>query len=128
MKTIGVIDDDEDCGFYLKALLEGELNVSYYSTWKEAEPAFTKFPPDLILLDISMPEIKGEEVLKRLKSIPTLAGVPVVALTAFALTGDRERFIELGFDGYLAKPLTEVNELLQFFNENTKKVNVGREL
>lgn len=119
MKTIGVIDDDEDCGVYLTVLFEGSFNVAYHQSWSKGKPAFLQSPPDLILLDISMPEIKGEEVLGQIREISKLATIPVIALTAFALPEDKERFIKLGFDGYIAKPIMDSSELLQFFNKHS---------
>lgn len=67
--------------------------------------------PDLILMDINLPDIDGLEATARLKASPDLAPIPVIALTANAMHGDRERFIAAGCDGYLAKPVTK-NELL----------------
>ncbi len=67
--------------------------------------------PALILMDINLPDIDGLEATARLKASPQLAHIPVIALTANAMHGDRERFISAGFDGYLAKPVTK-NELL----------------
>lgn len=67
--------------------------------------------PDLILMDINLPDIDGMEVTARLKSDPSLAHIPVIALTANAMHGDRERFLAVGCDGYLAKPVSR-NELL----------------
>jgi two-component system cell cycle response regulator DivK len=67
--------------------------------------------PDLILMDINLPDIDGMEVTARLKDIPGTANIPVIALTANAMYGDRERFLAAGCDGYLAKPITRI-ELL----------------
>ncbi|MBC8170931.1 MAG: response regulator [Anaerolineae bacterium] len=67
--------------------------------------------PDLILMDINLPDIDGLEVTARLKAIPDTAHIPVIALTANAMYGDRERFLAGGCDGYLAKPITRI-ELL----------------
>jgi two-component system cell cycle response regulator DivK len=62
--------------------------------------------PDLILMDINLPDIDGMEATQRLKANLTLAHIPVVALTANAMPGDRERFLEAGCDGYLSKPVS----------------------
>lgn len=67
--------------------------------------------PDLILMDINLPDIDGLEATIRIKQRPELRHIPIVALTANAMHGDRERFIAAGCDGYLAKPVTK-NELL----------------
>ena len=61
--------------------------------------------PDLILMDINLPEIDGYEVTARLRQIPALAHVPIVALTAYVLKGDRERSLAAGCDGYIQKPI-----------------------
>ena len=61
--------------------------------------------PGLVLMDIQLPGMDGVEALARLRSDPATAGVRVLALTAFAMKDDRERFLEAGFDGYLEKPL-----------------------
>ena len=67
--------------------------------------------PDLILMDINLPDIDGLEATARIKQQSQLRHIPIIALTANAMHGDRERFIAAGCDGYLAKPVTK-NELL----------------
>ncbi|HEY3057909.1 MAG TPA: response regulator [Chloroflexota bacterium] len=62
--------------------------------------------PRLVLLDIQLPDLDGASVLAALRSHDRTAGLAVVALTAFAMHGDRERFLAAGFDGYLAKPIS----------------------
>ena len=61
--------------------------------------------PDLILLDINLPEIEGYEMVDRLRDKPNLASVPIVALTANVMKGDRERSLEAGCNGYIQKPI-----------------------
>jgi two-component system, cell cycle response regulator DivK len=61
--------------------------------------------PDLVLMDIRLPDMEGTEALRLLRANERTAGIPVVALTAVAMTGDRERFLEDGFDDYLEKPI-----------------------
>jgi two-component system, cell cycle response regulator DivK len=60
--------------------------------------------PDLILMDIAIPLVDGWEAVERLKKDPATAAIPIVALTAHAMPADRERAMEVGCDGYLAKP------------------------
>lgn len=67
--------------------------------------------PDLILMDINLPDINGLEATARLKASPELSWIPVIALTANAMHGDRENCIASGCDGYIPKPITK-NELL----------------
>ena len=76
--------------------------------------------PRLILIDINLPDIDGIEVTKRLKADPELRNIPVVALTANAMFGDKERFLDAGCDGYIAKPVSK-NELLTTVAEFLEK-------
>jgi two-component system, cell cycle response regulator len=62
--------------------------------------------PDLILCDLALPKLDGFGVAKRLKADPTLSRVPLVAVTASAMVGDRDKVIAAGFDGYISKPIT----------------------
>jgi two-component system, cell cycle response regulator DivK len=62
--------------------------------------------PDLILLDIRLPDIDGTKVVRWLRANKKLCDVPVVAITAFALPGDKERILDAGFDAYVAKPIS----------------------
>jgi len=63
-------------------------------------------------MDIQLPDLDGAEALRRLRSDERTAGIPVLALTAQAMQGDRERFLAAGFDGYLSKPV-DVDELIE---------------
>ena len=73
--------------------------------------------PDLVLMDIQLPGIDGGEALRRLRADERTAAVPVLALTAQAMHGDRERFLRAGFDGYLSKPV-DVAELVRTVGEH----------
>jgi two-component system, cell cycle response regulator DivK len=65
----------------------------------------TEQQPDLVLMDIRLPDMDGSDAVRLLKADERTAQIPVVALTAMAMTGDRERFLEDGFDDYLEKPI-----------------------
>jgi two-component system, cell cycle response regulator DivK len=67
--------------------------------------------PALVLMDIQLPDLDGAEALQRLRLDERTLGIPVLALTAQAMQGDRERFLAAGFDGYLSKPI-DVDELI----------------
>jgi two-component system, cell cycle response regulator len=76
--------------------------------------------PDLILCDVQMPEMDGYEVLSHLKAAPALRHIPVIAVTAFAMVGDREKMLQAGFDGYISKPITPesfIREMESFLPE-----------
>ena len=62
-------------------------------------------PPDLILMDLQMPEMDGHEARAEIRKEPGLEGCTIVAVTAFAMLGDQERILAAGFDGYISKPI-----------------------
>ena len=68
----------------------------------------TEYRPDVVLMDIQLPDIDGVDVLGRLRADERTASIPVLALTAQAMQGDRERFLAAGFDGYVSKPVNIV--------------------
>src|SRR5689334_5635959 len=63
-------------------------------------------PPDLILCDLQLPGMDGYEIARQVKADPKLAAVPLVAVTAYAMVGDRDKALAARFDGYIAKPIT----------------------
>ncbi|WP_243366388.1 PAS domain-containing hybrid sensor histidine kinase/response regulator [Fundidesulfovibrio soli] len=94
-------------------LRQGEHSVVAVENGVEALEALSKEPFDLILMDIRMPEMDGEDATRRIRAgeIPGLnPRIPIIALTAYALKGDRERFLAAGMDDYIAKPI-DVDEL-----------------
>ena len=81
--------------------------------------------PPLVLLDIGLPQMDGIEVVKHIKADTELQQIPVIALTASAMRGDRERFLAAGCDDYLSKPI-QVLELLQMVKQYYPKENERR--
>ena len=112
MSRIVVVEDNSDNRLLLQAILSDKYEITDYETGIEALDGIAAHPPDLILLDISLPGMDGTEVLKRMRAAPDLASLPVIALTAHAMTGDRERFLGAGFDDYVTKPLVDESVLL----------------
>jgi len=79
--------------------------VTEATTGEDAVASAATEPPDLVLMDIQLPGIDGIEAFRRIRSDPKTAKIPVVALTASVMAGDRERFDKAGFDGFIAKPI-----------------------
>lgn len=72
---------------------------------EEALKILKTFQPHLILMDIQLPDIDGFQLTKKLKADPDYKNIPIIALTAYAMKGDKERILEAGCDGYIAKPI-----------------------
>ena len=81
------------------------------TTGREAVEVATEHVPDLVLMDIQLPDLDGVEALTRLRANDETASIPVLAVTAQAMYGDRERFLAEGFDGYVSKPVNVVQFL-----------------
>jgi two-component system cell cycle response regulator DivK len=75
------------------------------TTGRRAVELALEHGPDLVLMDIQLPDIDGIEALRRLRADESTASIPVLAFTAQAMAGDRERFLASGFDGYVSKPV-----------------------
>ncbi len=116
-KTILYIDDNIQ---YLRMMHKMLTRAGY--TVLEANDGMTgiklalEHNPDLVLTDMNMPDMHGLEVVARLRSANNLKRTPIVAVTANAMHGDREYFLEGGCDGYLPKPITR-KELFDTINE-----------
>lgn len=102
---IAVIEDSPDNRLLIQAFLEEEYEVSEYENGIEALEKMQAQIPALILLDISLPVMDGVEVLKNIRANSALSDLPVVALTAHAMSGDREKYLSFGFDEYISKPI-----------------------
>jgi two-component system, cell cycle response regulator DivK len=106
-KRILVVEDQEDNRQILRDLLSSaDYEMDEAENGEEALAAVAKQRPDLILMDIQLPEISGLEVTKWLKEDDDLSHIPVVAVTAFAMKGDEERIREGGCEAYLSKPIS----------------------
>jgi CheY-like chemotaxis protein len=113
-KTILIVDDDSRNIFALAATLKvkGYLPVSCPGGAEAIELLKTERPVDIVLLDMMMPDMDGYEALPLIKRIERRKDLPVVAVTAQAMPGDREKCMEAGADDYLAKPI-DVDKLMQ---------------
>lgn len=107
MKRIAVIEDNPDNRLLVRAILEDHYEIEEYESGALALPALAERPPDVVLLDISLPEMDGVQVLRAIRAAPDLQALPVVALTAHAMAGDRDRFLAEGFDDYITKPIVD---------------------
>jgi len=111
-QRILVVEDNEKNMKLFRDVLQakGYAPIEATSGEEAVELAFDHVP-DLILMDVQLPGIDGIEALGRIRADERTVSIPVVALTAQAMTGDRERFLDSGFDGYISKPVDVVEFL-----------------
>lgn len=113
MKSIVVIEDNQDNRLLVSSLLSEFYSITEYATGFEAISGLQNFVPDLILLDISLPGMDGVEVLLQLRNDRRFKKIPVIALTAHAVSGDREQYLAAGFNDYIAKPIVDENAFVR---------------
>jgi len=120
MTTVLVAEDNPVNCELLRELLETRgYSVIEARDGQEALRAIEQSHPDIVLLDIGMPVLDGFAVIRKIRENPSLARLPVLAITAYAMRGDRESVMNAGFDGYLSKPINssdvsnEIERLLQ---------------
>jgi two-component system, cell cycle response regulator DivK len=111
MHKIAVVDDNSDNRLIIRTILEDQYEILEYSSGIEAIEGFRKIKPDVVILDISLPEMDGTEILRRIRDDPQLHDLPVIALTAHAMVGDREKYLAAGFNDYVAKPILDMSVL-----------------
>ncbi|WP_332020077.1 response regulator [Kaistella sp.] len=117
-KEILIIDDDSRNIFALTAVLKAKKYqcLSALSAVKGLELLEENKNIGAVLMDMMMPEMDGYEAIGKMKNDTTLKNIPVIAITAQAMTGDREKCMEAGADGYISKPVN-VEELLVLLNK-----------
>jgi two-component system cell cycle response regulator DivK len=121
-KVILHIEDNFDNRVLVRRLLESASYqvvdaVDAYS----AIMSLRRFSPDLILMDINIPDVDGYTLTSKLKTVPGLKTVPIIAITANAMRGDRERTLRAGCDGYIEKPIdidNFLNQIEHFLKSN----------
>ena len=116
-RNILVVDDDKVTRMYMQRLLEKlGFGADVAEDGDQALSMLADGEYDCLLMDVQMPVMDGVEATRRIRTGETgLADIPIIALTAYAMSGDREKFMDAGMDDYLSKPVDK-NELLQMLN------------
>jgi len=105
-ETILIIEDNEQNLYLMRFLLEKNgFSVAEATDGEKGVKMAKETRPHIILLDIQLPEMDGYAVARELRSDTSLNGIPIIAVTSYAMVGDRERAIEAGADGYIEKPI-----------------------
>jgi two-component system cell cycle response regulator DivK len=124
MPTILHIEDNFENRLLVRRILQFEgYDVVEAESAREAMELLPECHPALILLDINMPEVDGYTLATRLKSIPEYKHIPMLAITANALRGDKERSFQAGCDGYIEKPIDMdvLIEMVAYYIEHAVK-------
>jgi two-component system, cell cycle response regulator DivK len=104
--TILYVEDNPDNRMLVRRVLMAEgYTIHEASSATQAFEVLETVKPDLILMDINMPEMDGYTLTSKIRALPKMGTVPIVALTANVMKGDRERSLEAGCDGYIQKPI-----------------------
>ena len=119
-RILVVEDNAKNMKLFRDVLVATGYQTIEATTGGEAVDMASEHTPDLVLMDIQMPDFDGVEALRRLRADDRTASIPVVALTAQAMQGDRERFLAAGFDGYVSKPVN-VRDLLGTVREHCER-------
>jgi two-component system cell cycle response regulator DivK len=110
-RVLVVEDNEKNMKLFRDVLQAKGYRTLEATTGRRAVELAAEHAPNLVLMDIQLPDIDGVEALGRLRADERSASIPVLALTAQAMRGDRERFLAAGFDGYLSKPV-DIAELI----------------
>jgi len=119
-EVLVVEDNEKNMKLFRDVLQAKGYTAIEATTGEEAIELARTRGPALVLMDVQLPGIDGVEALARLRRDERTASIPVLALTAQAMHGDRERFLVAGFDGYLAKPI-DIGELLEAVREHCSR-------
>lgn len=109
---IAVVEDNPDNRLLVQAILEDLFEIVEFATGREAVEGLEDADPDVVLLDISLPGMDGTDVLRWIRGREALRETPVIALTAHAMAGDREKYLAEGFNDYVTKPIVDEEVLI----------------
>jgi two-component system, cell cycle response regulator DivK len=113
MTTLAVVEDNADNRLLLQALLGERYTLVEFENGADALAGLVRSLPDLVLLDISLPGMDGNEILARIRADDGLRALPVIALTAHAMAGNREKYLSAGFNDYITKPIVDETILIE---------------
>ena len=112
MRRIMIIEDNVDNRLLLSAILADGFSVTEHANGPDGLAALASELPEIILLDISLPGMDGVEVLRHIRADQEFRHLPVIALTAHAMSNDRGKYLAHGFDDYITKPIVDETILL----------------
>ena len=106
MTTALIIEDNENNLELIRFILEqSQYKTRFAMTGLEGVQQTLTMPPDFVILDIQLPDINGLEVLKRIRAHPVGRDIPIIAMTSYAMSGDKEKLLAAGCTAYIEKPI-----------------------
>jgi CheY-like chemotaxis protein len=120
-KRVLIIEDNIDNMFVLEAFLEDDFELIQATDGQMGLDIAKREKPDIILLDISLPKMDGTQVIIKIREDKDIKDIPVIALTAHAMIGDKEKFLQFGFNDYMSKPIVDEDILIQMMNNLMEK-------
>ncbi len=124
MKKLFLVEDNFDNADLVCDILGGNYHIVHHADPMEALAALTQDGtdlPDLLLLDIGLPGMDGANLLRHIRAYPRLEHIPAIALTAHAMKTEKENLVSAGFNGYVSKPITDEELLIDAINEHLPK-------
>ena len=116
MKYLFLVEDNPDNAEYLMDLLSDRYEFKWVTNANEGLECLEgpdAVTPDIFLLDISLPGMDGVTLLGKIRLLSAFKKIPAIALTAHAMSTDRKRFIDAGFNGYITKPIVDEKDLVE---------------
>ncbi|NQU84520.1 MAG: response regulator, partial [Mariniphaga sp.] len=120
LANVLIVEDNPDNMITIKAIINGKYNIIEAINGEEGLMLAQSQRPDLILLDMSLPKLGGRQIIRILRADEKTQNIPIIAVTAQAMSGDKEKIINTGADGYVAKPIDHENlltEISRFLKE-----------
>lgn len=115
-RRVALVEDNFENRLLARLILAPHYEVAEYETGEAALAGIERQPPDLLLLDISLPDMEGTDLLLRVRENAALKDVPVIAFTAHASEQERARLLAQGFDEYISKPITDKAAMIRLID------------
>ncbi len=115
MKKIYIVEDDADSAALIKEILSVDFDTVLYTNGGDLIEFLNQpdtVAPDLFVLDISLPGMDGVTLLRKIRDEDSYKNIPALALTAHAMKGDKESFLQSGFNAYMSKPIVDIDGLI----------------
>lgn len=116
-RRVALVEDNFENRLLARLILAPHYEVAEYENGETALSGIAAEPPDLLLLDISLPDMEGTDLLVHVRADPALREVPVIAFTAHASEQERARLLAQGFDEYISKPITDKGAMLRLIDQ-----------